>query len=364
MTKIEWTQRPGTKGETWNVTVGCSLESAGCEHCYAMTFVHRKLTPEHEGLTEKKNAGVKWNGKIKLLHDRLHLPLNWKTPRTAFVNSISDLFHKDIPFEFIDSVYDTMDACPQHTFIVLTKRAKRMLEFYQWKAQGNGLKFEEQWPLKNVEIGVSCEDQKTFDERTIFLIQCAAFVRLVSLEPLLGTINAESRLKPTFCQYVGEKSGYTLPAINWVIAGGESGPKARPMHPDWARSLRDQCAAAGVPFFFKQWGEYRPYEQTSPPFYRDAATGQEYDGHGMNHIDYDHPSEAGTFNGCRWYPPMDAIGWCMETKSEQCTWLRMGKSAAGNLLDGKQHLEFPDPKTPAHGNAYAGDNGPTMGAAY
>jgi protein gp37 len=326
-TTIEWTHRPGTKGETWNPVRGCSLVSQGCTNCYAMIFAHRFSGPgrPYEGLTKKTNSGVKWNGKIHLAEDMLELPFTWEDPRTVFVNSMSDLFHDDVPFEYIDRVFDIMDANPQHTFLILTKRANLMLEFYKWKAAKNGVRFDwpvtdkkgyqHKWPLPNVWLGVSCEDQKTADERIPLLLQVPAAIRFLSCEPLLGPIDFNKIDLPYSVDPIGVLSIVHL--LHWVIAGGESGNGARPMHPDWVRSLRDQCAAAEVPFFFKQWGAYIPLEE-----------------HGEG--DYYSPALL---------PGTDISSMIdKQVHRHRCqAFVKVGKSKSGNLFDGKQHLEFPKP---------------------
>lgn len=280
MTAIEWTD------STWNPLVGCSKVSAGCRGCYAETVATgnvRRLAataPGSETLAAYREAvsGGRWTGRVVLNKSKLGEPLGWKKPRRVFVNSMSDLFHESVPFETIAAVFGVMAACPQHTFQVLTKRPARMLEWFAWIERA-GASFVRRgvnacrgvrwyawcyeagvepnagrpwaWPLPNVWLGVSAEDQTTADERIPLLLQTPAAKRFVSLEPLLGPIDLERPWAPS-----PVVDGVCPPMLNWVIVGGESGPSARPMHPDWARSLRDQCQRAGVPFFFKQWGQY------------------------------------------------------------------------------------------------------------
>lgn len=252
--KIEWTN------ETWNPVIGCDKISAGCKNCYAIRTAwirmhNPKMAGRYAGTAEKTAGGeLNWTGKLNLVKEVLHKPLDKKKPSMYFVNSMSDLFHDAVPFEFIDSVYDTMDAANWHIFQVLTKRAERMGEFYQWKAAGNGLRFTT-WPLKNVWIGVSTENQETADSRLLHLHNIDAVVKFISAEPLLGPIDLSK-------EYIVGKGSVAMGLlIDWVIVGGESGPGSRPMHPDWARSLRDQCKEAGVAFFFKQWGAYKLAEE-------------------------------------------------------------------------------------------------------
>lgn len=312
-TKIEWTDY------TWNPVTGCTKVSQGCKNCYAETLTKRfgahwgkqsfrDVTAHPERLNEPVELGKRLHGK------------------KVFVCDMSDLFHEDVPFIFILAVFDVMKKCYKTTFQVLTKRIDRA------HALLAHLRLDYEIP-KNMWIGTSCEDQKTADERIPLLLRVPSTVRFVSCEPLLGPIDLNQV----------QRSYPSNSTIAWVIAGGESGHNARPMHPDWLRSLRDQCAENKVPFFFKQWGEYMPFERDAqPPFYRCSATGMAYDGHGMNHIDPE-TSEAGRWMGGRWYDPMDAIGLCIETDSHDCTWLKLGKHKTGHKLDGKTHLEFPNP---------------------
>lgn len=324
-TTIEWTDF------TWNPVTGCNKVSTGCKNCYAENVATRFW-------------GDRDFTEVKMHEDRLHEVMQIKkwSGKKVFVCSMSDLFHEKVTFEFIRLVFNLFYYHPTTTFQIVTKRPARALEFFKWASpilvQGD----PHYRPVENVWIGVSCENQATADERIPLLLQIPAAVRFLSCEPLLNELHIYKFLIPQRYQYKGESEGYTLPGINWVIAGGESGHKARPMHPDWVRSLRDQCAAANVPFFFKQWGEYRPFQETyQPPFYMDCATGEEHDGHVMNFIDYDHHTESGKFNGFRWYPLMDSMFISQKTKGKSCSFLKMGKSKSGNLLDGVEHKAFP-----------------------
>jgi protein gp37 len=215
---IEWTE------STWNPVTGCTKTSPACKNCYAETFAERwrgiSGHPFEQGFD------------LKLWPQRLGLPLAWKEPRMIFVNSMSDLFHKDVPDSFVDQVFDTMASADWHTFQVLTKRSQRFAEWSKNRGRSR-------WP-RNVWAGVSVESQD-YVWRIDNLLQVPADIRFLSIEPMLGPI----RLKKS-----------ALRQIKWVIVGGESGPQARPMSPDWARDVRDQCLEAGVPFFFKQWGVY------------------------------------------------------------------------------------------------------------
>ena len=257
MTGIEWTD------ETWNPVTGCTKVSEGCRNCYA-----ERITVRFKGDFSK----------IVLHPERLKIPLKWKKPRKIFVNSMSDLFHEEVPDEFIDSAFSVMALSPNHIYQVLTKRPNRMMEYLRkpfcvayrntylqiipqtWKAPK--LSIYQDWPLPNVWLGVSVEDQKTVDERIPILLQTQAVVRFVSIEPLLEPVTFEGRtISIPWAggkQMGGRDYSELLPLLDWIIVGGESGPKARPMHPDWVRSIRDQCKSAWVPFFFKQWGEFGP----------------------------------------------------------------------------------------------------------
>ena len=290
MTKIEWTER------TWNPIVGCSIVSPGCTNCYAMKQAARcdaMGLSRYDGLTRKVNGTAVWTGRLAQAPDETLLtPLRRKKPTMYFVNSMSDLFHEDCPDEWIDRVFAVMALTPQHTYQVLTKRAARM---HRWSAAGRdradtvGLAMltlvdripyghrQVPWPLPNVWLGVSTERQQEADERIPLLLDTPAAIRFISAEPLLGPIDLTSLPFPKSC--ICETRDPTLDAFNasvfcegccegpeamdlgkldWVIVGGESGPDARPMHPDWARSLRDQCAAASVPFFMKQMTKKEP----------------------------------------------------------------------------------------------------------
>lgn len=208
---IEWTD------STWNPITGCDKISPGCGHCYAETFAERfrgvKGHPFEQGFD------------LKLWHERLELPLGWKKPRVIFVNSMSDLFHKDIPTEYILKVFTTMRLAYWHTFQILTKRSQRLLEMdslISWQP--------------NIWMGVSVENQK-YTHRIDDLRKTHAQIKFLSLEPLLGAL-----------------PNLNLREIDWAIVGGESGPRARPMQEEWVIDIRNQCKQSGVPFFFKQWG--------------------------------------------------------------------------------------------------------------
>jgi protein gp37 len=288
---IEWTE------STWNPIVGCSIVSPGCTNCYAMKTAARNEAmgiSRYDGTTRVVNGNTVWTGKlVQAPESTLLQPLKRKKPTTYFVNSMSDLFHEDCPDAWIDRVFAVMALTPQHTFQVLTKRAGRMGDYFcsdpRWRnrqivvarnsVSGVTVDFGPMpsiLPLPNVWLGVSTERQQEADERIPLLLQTPAAVRFISAEPLLGHIDLHALNLATktpsnalrgIRRVPHDREELTEPTtkLDWVIVGGESGPAARPMHPDWARSLRDQCAAAGVPFFFKQWGEWLPGQNRSHP---------------------------------------------------------------------------------------------------
>ncbi|HEX3957750.1 MAG TPA: phage Gp37/Gp68 family protein [Trebonia sp.] len=296
--KIEWTSGDdGTPGATWNPVTGCTKVSPGCDRCYAEAFAERwRGIPGHHFE----------NGfDVTLRPERLSQPLRWKRPRRIFVNSMSDLFHESVPDEFLHRVFAVMAMASQHTFIVLTKRHARMRSLLQddcrcgkghvpgihlrsamdWAGTshsptyvpgviGHDVYHEREWPLPNVWLGVSAEDQKWADIRIPALLDTPAAVRFVSAEPLLGPIDLhgladEHGHRPKLNYWLPPGRPYfppgepgsllsgpiaTAPALDWLIAGGESGSGARPCEMDWLRLLRDQCDGAAVPFFCKQLG--------------------------------------------------------------------------------------------------------------
>jgi len=218
----------------------------------------------YDGLLAK---GGQWNGRIKVVESVMDQPLRWQKPRRIFVNSMSDLFHENVPDEVIDRIFDVMARASHHTFQILTKRPVRMALYLSDRARphrvdGNsGFMASDgkvkRWPLPNAWVGVSVEDQAAADERIPQLLETPAAVRWLSMEPLLGSVDVARWLEAGSLE---SGLGLSSPGIDWVVVGGESGPKARPMHPGWADDLRAQCAAVGVPFLFKQWGEWAPGE--------------------------------------------------------------------------------------------------------
>ena len=333
-TGIEWTDA------TWQPITGCSVVSPGCTNCYAMRLAGTRLRehPSRAGLTTMSKAGPVWNGQVRFNEQWLDQPLRWKRSRRIFVCAHGDLFHESIPDAWIDRVFAVMALCPQHTFQCLTKRSGRMLEYcgniegsyniataildllIDRKIDGkitdesNPLADEradddpalKKWPLPNVWLGVSAEDQARADERIPDLLAIPAAVRFVSAEPLLSALDLVPYLSPHF---QSESADFPkLGELDWVIAGGESGPSARPMHPDWACAIRDQCQAAGVPFFFKQWGQWAPWDDDNwslPDGWDDVEA----------------HDKAITIDGVEF--------------------LSVGKRRAGRLLDGREWREFP-----------------------
>ena len=227
--KIEWTDA------TWNPVTGCTKVSPGCAHCYAETFARRfRGVPAHP---------YEQGFDLKLWPERLDLPLAWKERKMIFVNSMSDLFHEDVPDDFIAKVFAVMSQAKHHIFQVLTKRSERMLawtraHFCSGRSRKDG---KATWP-KNVWLGVSLENQD-YTWRIKNLQKSPAWIRFISIEPLLSPVSLDESL---------------LDAIQWVIVGGESGPQARPMRPEWVYEIQNQCKKNHIPFFFKQWGAYDP----------------------------------------------------------------------------------------------------------
>ncbi len=277
--KIEWTDR------VWNPVTGCTKVSAGCKNCYAERFAGRNM-----GQWKDRDFGD-----VRTHEERLNAPLHWQKPAKIFVNSMSDLFHKDVPFDFIDRVFLVMASTLHHTYQILTKRPDRMLEYLSTsKHRTRSHDWSRITPLPNVHLGISVENQKAADERVSLLLRCPSAVRFLSCEPMLGPVQVFDEMTAELLFHSG--NDYEPGAIDWIICGGESGPGARPMHPDWARSLRDQCKVAAVPFHFKQWGEWKP----------------------ITRIDGIHESP---FGG-------------------QVS-IRAGKKKSGRLLDGVEHNAFP-----------------------
>jgi protein gp37 len=264
---------------------------------------------KYEGLVRSTDSGPRWTGVVRLVESQLDKPVHWQRPRNIFVCSMSDLFHEDVTREMAATVFDTIGRCERHTFQILTKRPERMAEFMDWWLLDVG----RERPLPNVWLGTSIEDQETAARRIPALLHAQARVRFLSVEPLLGSVALGMKARSGEGEVVGgsldglrysHETVYDPDAIGWVIAGGESGPGARPTHPDWIRGVREQCRVAGVPFFFKQWGEFAP---------REAIDGGE---------------------------PGDQIG-ARAVLLHGTTMYRVGKGSAGRVLDGRTYDEMP-----------------------
>lgn len=401
--KIEWTDA------TWEPITGCALVSEGCRNCYAAQLAAGRMQhhPSMAGLAKRNANGVaQFTNEVRFNASWLTQPLRWRKPMTIFVCSRGDLFHPAVPDEWIDQVFAVMALAPHHFFRVLTKRPERMFDYFAaprrshkiaravidqlmrgavpkglltnetwrtiWPIETEGdpedpsdlfLRF---WPLLNVGLGVSVEDQATADERLPPLLTTPAVMRFVSAEPLLGAVDLGPWLAPEkFCVGCDDGEGYgnrcssadtprdaqcpwrraiqivrvheprdehgvpaavtcDLVTLDEVIVGGESGKHARPMHPEWARSLRDQCAEADVAFFFKQWGEWLPWEPEHGPCWK-SQDGRSEDAHRLFPADCD--------NQTRWDDGLSYVA-CQESHA---AFERVGKKAAGALLDGRAH---------------------------
>jgi len=361
MTKIEWTE------QTWNPIVGCSVVSPGCTNCYAMKLAPKlaanPATPHYAGTVESSRAGPVWTGKVALASDdALTAPLHRRKPTMYFVNSMGDLFHEAVPDEWIDRVFAVMALAPQHTFQVLTKRAARMREYIahinahvetrheiierkaRMMIEDADAWMTESWPLPNVWLGVSAEDQLRLNIRWPNLAATPAAVRFVSAEPLLGPLDFKNIRAPQSMKVADALTGQWDDGIDegrdasldWVIVGGESGRGARPMHPDWPREIRDQCAAAGVPFFFKQWGEW------SPVWIAEDEVGDLTAAYPLDGCCDD--TDAHRSGECRFWQGGDLVHWPLLDASSATQWIgarRIGKAAAGRLLDGREWNGMP-----------------------
>lgn len=361
-TKIEWTDA------TWNPITGCAIVSPGCTNCYAMKLAGSRLKnhASRQGLTRDTKAGPAWTGEMRFNPQWLDQPLRWKKPRMIFVCAHGDLFAEGVPDEWIDQVFAIMSQSPQHTFQVLTKRPERMrsyltrprLEHHLVNAllllpSECPLPEPGRWPhlpLPNVWLGVSTEDQKRADERIAILLETPGALHWISAEPLIGGMDPR-RVLIDHPAYHGVKAhldaltgqiydlggtpiGEIANRLQWVVVGGENGP--RPMHPHWAMDLRDFSAAAGVPFLFKQWGSWLPDLENSPT------------------RPVDHPEQS-RFETCVWDPDEnrweetngswdDREQWVMaDTYQEQEQGMtKVGKRGAGRLLAGIEHNGFPE----------------------
>ena len=277
-TKIEWADK------VWNPITGCTKESAGCLNCYAQRMAHRMW-------------GKRDFSDVQFHSERLDAPRHWKKPARIFVNSMGDLFHEKVSLDVISQIWDVMRATPQHTYLILTKRPDRMWDMVTTLTPSK--------ILPNVWLGVTAENQLTADARIPHLLRTPAAVRFLSCEPLIGAVDLTNAFN-------------TVIKPDWIIAGGETGIGARPMHPAWPRLLRDQCAAAGVPYFFKSWGEW-------------ASAGDMYDTVHCQLVNSRTGDTSPVVGG--WGKWNDAADW-------ECV-RRFGKKTAGQMLDGQIHNAFP-----------------------
>lgn len=309
-TTIEWADR------VWNPVTGCTKVSQGCKHCYAETIANRFFARQYPAIEDERDFG---RGKEPYLRprvftdvathaDRLDAPLRWRKPSRIFVNSMSDLFHEDVPDEFIAAVFGIMASCPQHTFLILTKRPERARSWFAALASaaalvsdGDGevrwcIKHLDQhitrsfhcvlpaWPLPNVHLGVSVEDQATADQRIPILLQTPAAVRWVSYEPALGPVDftdivvgrgsgSEHHINALSMEddNIEDDEEYSGACLDWLVVGGESGPKARPCRVEWVRAAVDQCRDAVVPVFTKQLGANVQWGRVGPCGFPDTV---------------------------------------------------------------------------------------------
>lgn len=374
---IEWTD------STWNPITGCSVISPGCTNCYAMKLAGGRLRhhPTRAGLTRETRGGPVWTGSVRFNDSMLDLPLRWTRPRKIFVCAHGDLFHESVPYEWIDRVFAVISLCPQHVFQVLTKRPDRLRDYVlnhysrhkigvqAAKLSGNKhpdghdcdpVVCNHPTPFPNLWLGVSAENQETADDRIWQLLAVPdtfAAVRWVSIEPLLGAINlrwtdyAHKATGESYRQYL-ERNGVVgeyeaLRKIDWVVVGGESGVRARPMHPQWVRSLRDQCAAAGVLLLFKQWGEWRAVDQGEPEWYSGLYRSRKIATSGEDQAALDEaygrtctvPTLCLRIDGHHAAP--DAPNAFLQGTSPVLAF-RVGKRDAGRLLDGVLHDAYPE----------------------
>jgi protein gp37 len=310
---------------TANPVVGCDMSLPCAEHCWARRMARRLRAaglPQYQNVVD---AQGNWTGKTAFCEEALRELLRRRKPATVGIGFMGDLFHESVPDIWIDRVFHTCAASPQHRFLILTKRSKRLAAYRQ--------KFGMKGFLPNVGLGISASNQAEWEARAVDLLEKLAAMRFLSLEPLLGAVD----ISPWLRRWSGRGSGLPAPlaaalerlpdlnALDWVIVGGESGPGARPCHPDWVRSVRDQCQAAGVPFYFKQHGEFRPvakHERLDLNVLLDRGRYVWRDGFSAGFL--------GPFNGRR----LD--------DGDATLMLRVGKSSAGRLFDGREWLELPE----------------------
>ncbi len=346
---------------TINPAYGCSPVSPACDNCYAARMAGRL-----GALTEGTHKDGQWTGKINLFPGRMEQALRWRKPRRIFVGSMTDLFHKAIPDEFLDRVFASMAVAPQHTFVLLTKRPERMLGYLRYTARQFFIAVEASrlyahrvkqapfvhesgpsmlWPLANIILMATIEDQPRADERMPHLMELAGmgWRTGVSVEPMLGPVDLEQvQVEGGTIHALSGRIGVDgrgmaqCGKLSWIICGGESGPDARPMHPDWARGVRDQCAAAGVPYFFKQWGEWGELSREQEEAITKDASPLSY-----------MPNEP---IRRRWHGKVVTFEYTKERfkriyafdNSFGLNMAYVGKHAAGRLLDGVEHNAFPE----------------------
>lgn len=331
ITTIEWTKRPGTIGETWNPTTGCNKVDRGCKHCYA-EIMHRRL----QAMGQKKYQQDFLAGPV-CHDDLLEMPFTWKKPRTIFVDSMSDLFHEKVGYPFLYDVFQVMKDAPEHTFLILTKRPENAVAFWNWRKLRGDL-----WTCPpNVWLGTSINDQESANKRIPILLTLDGCLRFLSYEPATGPAKLRrlvvkkdaldedgkswreveidalgGRCLERFFEMGKQVHINTLtldhPRLHWVIMGGESGPKADPMHPQWVRHIRNECLASGTPFFFKQWGAWAPVNYHTGDFELKVKFAL-----GSNEFLFTDPPQ---------------------------NMKRVGKHAGGHELDGETWQQFPETK--------------------
>lgn len=379
-TKIEWADK------TWSPIIGCDRVSDGCLGCYAIPQArirsanpNPKVAEAFAGTVHDTGERIDWTGQVNILDERLTQPMQWRKPLRIFVNSLSDMFHKNVPTEFIQQVFAVMALTPRHTYQMLTKRHARMrallndpvfrLGVLVWTARlqddkhpmppwNPGDRTLKTWPLPNLHLGVSVEDQQWADIRIPALLATPAAVRWISAEPLLGPVDlgiddphrdhdsddVHGVPHPRVCltcstndreiAYFRREPGGN--GIDWVVVGGETGHRARPTHPDWFRSLRDQCTAAGIPFFFKQFGDWG----LEAPLDANGSILSGKRGMGMVLANDGTLYDPGDLS----YPDGPRRGEALRAghdKAHLTAVYRVGKKKAGRELDGREHNDFP-----------------------
>lgn len=355
-TKIEWTDA------TVNAINGCTVVSPGCTNCYAMRLAGTRMKdhPTRKGLTQDSKAGPVWNGEVRLNKLAVIAPLGWQRRRRIFWNAHGDTFHPSVPDWWIDHCFAVMASTQQHIHQVLTKRSDRMRTYLADPATPerigriqaeidpsatsyDRLDLDGIWPLANVWMGVSVEDQTRAHARIPDLMAAPAAIRWLSCEPLLGPLDL-GQLQDG----LPANAWLTwLDGLDWVVVGGESGPGARPMHNAWAELIRDQCAATNVPFFFKQWGDWAPVCAMSDvdsdslyhkPRHADASRRCKVDQLVMQESGRVFPLDQ--WSRCSGENP--ATGdFAFLAGTRAMHFMRIGKRSAGRLLDGIQHDGMP-----------------------